>query len=105
MKQKKIFISGSLDMADIRIRENYLAADAFLASKGYLILNPAVLPEDLPLEDLVALRMSMISRADAVVILRTGDQESDSSTDARKMETMYAACLRIKLYSRLESVE
>lgn len=102
MKQKKIYICGTLN-TDIPARENYLAAEAFLASKGYLVLNPGILPEELGLEDLTKIRMAMLSCADAVVILRKDEQME--KTDARRMEAMYAACLGIKLYSCLESVE
>lgn len=69
MSVSTIFISGPMSgLADYG-RENFAKAEAMLRSRGYAVLNPAVLPTDLPGTAYMPICLAMLSQADAVYVL------------------------------------
>lgn len=69
MQVSTIFISGPMSgLADYG-RENFTKAEAMLRSRGYAVLNPAVLPTDLPEKAYMPICLAMLSQADEVYAL------------------------------------
>ena len=68
MKRPKIYISGKRT-GDPNYKEKFASIQKDLESEGYIILNPAVLPQDLSNEDLMRICFAMIDTADAVAFI------------------------------------
>lgn len=64
----KIFISGKI-AGDPNYKAKFAAAEAFYKKKGYIVLNPAVLPGDMQPADYMRICFAMIDTADAVAFL------------------------------------
>ena len=64
----KIYIAGKI-AGDPNYKRKFAEAEAFYQSKGYLVLNPAVLPEGMLVEDYMRICFAMIDSASAVSFL------------------------------------
>ena len=65
---KIIFISGPI--SGIKDYEtNFRAAESYLFVKGWTVLNPAMLPSDMPESSYVPIDLAMLNAADAIVML------------------------------------
>ena len=65
---KIVFISGAIS-GDPDYKAKFAAAEKLLTERGYIVLNPTVLPEKMPYEKLMEICFSMIDAADAVYFL------------------------------------
>lgn len=64
----KIFISGKIT-GDPMYKAKFAEAENFYKKKGYIVLNPAVLPSGMQLADYMRICFAMIDTADAVSFL------------------------------------
>ncbi len=64
----KIFISGKIT-GDPDYKAKFAAVEAFYEKKGYIVLNPAVLPAGMQPADYMRICFAMIDTADAVAFL------------------------------------
>ena len=64
----KIFISGKIT-GDPMYKAKFAEAENFYKKKGYIVLNPAVLPSGMQLADYMRVCFAMIDTADAVAFL------------------------------------
>mgnify|MGYP001755088154 CR=1 FL=1 len=64
----KIFISGKIT-GDPKYKAKFAAAENFYKKMGYIVLNPAVLPEGMPPADYMHICFAMIATADVVAFL------------------------------------
>lgn len=65
---KVIFISGKVT-GDSYYRDKFRLAEAQLEAKGYVVLNPACLPQGLNTAKSMAICLNMLSYADCVYML------------------------------------
>lgn len=64
-----VFISGPMSGIEGLNKEAFNKAEELLRSVGFIVLNPAVLPEGLPEEKYMPICMSMIDAADYIFLL------------------------------------
>jgi hypothetical protein len=76
-RKKKAYIAGKIT-GDKDYRKKFEAAALFLKSSGYVVLNPAVLPEGMSRADYMRICIAMIDSADVVGFL-PGWTDSDGA--------------------------
>ena len=64
----KVYIAGQISGTDDYL-ERFARAEAELTAKGYVVLNPAALPEGMSKEDYMSICLPMLLCADAVYML------------------------------------
>lgn len=96
--KNKIYIAGPVT-GDPDYRDKFFAAESYLRCKGWRVLNPAVLPDDLDEEDFMPITIAMLDRADAIVLL-----QGFAKSAGAKLEYLYSEYQRKALYGSLESV-
>lgn len=74
---KKAYIAGKIT-GDKDYRKKFEAVALFLENKGYVVLNPAVLPEGMSRADYMRICVAMIDSADMVGFM-SGWTESDGA--------------------------
>ena len=68
MKRPKIYIAGKI-AGDPTHKDKFERIQKDLEAEGYVVLNPAVLPEGLSAADYMRIRFAMIDTADAVAFI------------------------------------
>lgn len=68
MKRPKIYIAGKIT-GDPNYKEKFASIQKDLESEGYVVLNPAVLPQGLSAADYMRICFAMIDTADAVAFI------------------------------------
>lgn len=66
---KKVYLSGKIT-GDSNYRQKFNAMTEELLSYGYVVFNPAVLPDGFEYEDYMDLDLLILSRCDAIFLLR-----------------------------------
>lgn len=66
---KKVYLSGKIT-GDSNYRQKFNAKTEDLLSYGYVVFNPAVLPDGFEYEDYMDLDLLILSRCDAIFLLR-----------------------------------
>ena len=67
--EMKVYLSGKIT-GDAVYRQKFEAVEKELLSYGYVVFNPAVLPDEFEYEDYMSLDLLMLSRCDAIFLLR-----------------------------------
>lgn len=67
MKNKKIYISGKIRGLS-NYREIFKNAENYLKKKGYVVINPAELPEGLNGQDYMNICIPMVQACDSIYI-------------------------------------
>lgn len=80
-KQKIVFISGGMTGYEDYNRLAFYEAEEELRKKGYLPLNPAVLPTYLADKDYMPISIAMIEASDAIYVLRGWEDSLGSSAE------------------------
>lgn len=93
-----IYIAGSIK-DDPNYRTKFSAAESYLIMKGWTVLNPACLPEDLKPTAYMPICLAMVSAADALVVL-AGSESSEGAA----VEQKFARYQGIPVYHGLEAV-
>lgn len=65
----KVYLSGKIT-GDVGYRQKFEAVQNELTSYGYVVFNPAVLPDGFEYEDYMSLDLLILSRCDAIYLLR-----------------------------------
>ena len=65
----KVYLSGKIT-GDADYRKKFEAVQNELSSYGYVVFNPAVLPDGFEYEDYMSLDLLILSRCDAIYLLR-----------------------------------
>ena len=65
----KVYLSGKIS-GDSNYRQKFNAMTEELLSYGYVVFNPAVLPDGFEYEDYIDLDLLILSRCDAIFLLR-----------------------------------
>ena len=65
----KVYLSGKIT-GDAGYRQKFEAVQNELTSYGYVVFNPAVLPDGFEYEDYMSLDLLILSRCDAIYLLR-----------------------------------
>lgn len=95
---KKVFLSGKIT-EDANYKDKFSRVETFFKNKGYIVLNPACLPEGLSTADYMRICFAMIDTSDAVVFIDDYDSNSGSSIehdycDYTKKEMLYIKALK-----------
>ena len=90
--KKKIFISGKIK-GDPNSKEKFAKMEEELKGMDYIVLNPTVIPEELPFEDHIRISLIMVKVCDCIIMLPDW-QESDES----KVEIDFATKNDIKIF-------
>ena len=64
----KVYLSGKIT-GDSNYRQKFKAMEEELLSYGYVVFNPAILPDGFDYEDYMALDLLILSRCDAICLL------------------------------------
>lgn len=65
----KVYLSGKIT-GDVDYRKKFEAVQNELRAYGYVVFNPAVLPDGFEYEDYMSLDLLILSRCDAIYLLR-----------------------------------
>ena len=87
--RKVAYIAGKMTGLPDKGRASFMAAEQLLTGKGYTVLNPARLPDDMPPERYMPICMAMIDQADELVLLG-----SWLASPGAQLEREYAAYQR-----------
>ena len=68
MKKPKIYIAGKI-AGDSNYKEKFADVQKDLEAEGYIVLNPAVLPQGLTSAEYMKIYFAMIDTADAVAFI------------------------------------
>lgn len=79
-QNKVIFISGKVT-GDPYYRGKFRLAETHLKSKGYVVLNPAYLPQDLNTAKSMAICLNMLSYADCVYMLSDWEESRGATIE------------------------
>jgi len=80
-----VYIAGKMMGLPDKGREKFNRAEERLIKKGYVVLNPARLPDGMPLERYMPICLAMLEASDAIYLL---DNWEDSF--GAKLENQYA---------------
>ena len=86
-----VYIAGPITGRD-GYKERFAAAQTYLISKGFLCLNPTVLPQNLPYEKYFPVCYGMIDASDAIYMLQGWEQSPGS-----RKEYLYAHVMDKKI--------
>ena len=64
-----VYIAGPMSNVEGFNREAFFEAERWLRSLGYKVLNPAVLPVDLPKKAYMPICMAMLAQCDRILLL------------------------------------
>lgn len=64
-----VYIAGPMSGIEDYNRPAFMEAERVLRTRGFIVLNPAILPTDLPSEAYMPICMAMITQADIVFML------------------------------------
>jgi len=73
MNKKKIYIAGKIT-GNSNYQKEFADAKAQLESQGYIVLNPASLPEGMSKADYMRICFAMIDTADVVAFIEGFDE-------------------------------
>lgn len=76
----KIYIAGKIT-GEPDYKEKFEAAAMNLEAQGYIVLNPAELPEGMRAADYMRICFAMIDAADAVYLLKNWEYSSGASIE------------------------
>lgn len=65
----KIYLSGKIT-GDVKYRQKFGSMEKELLSYGYVVFNPAILPDGFEYEDYMDLDLLILSRCDAIFLMR-----------------------------------
>ena len=95
---KVIYIAGPIKgVSDYR--EKFFAAEQYLTCKGWMVLNPAYLPDSMEPEQYMPICIAMLEQADAVLLM-----QGFTRSGGAMLEYKYAEYQNKTLYGNLESV-
>ena len=89
---KKIFISGQIT-GDQNYKDKFAKKEEELKELGYLVMNPAVLPEGLTWEEYMRITLAMLSVCDAILMLPDWEE-----SEGAKVELEYAVGNNFKVF-------
>lgn len=84
-----VYISGTI----INNEEKFQEARLYLESLGHIVLDPSLLPSDMPAQNYTPIRLAMLEQSEAIYML-TDFRDSELST----MELEYAAHQNKKIF-------
>lgn len=64
-----VYIAGKMTGLEDKGRGNFAEAEKEFKERGFTVLNPAVLPDDMPGERYMPICFAMIDQADMVILL------------------------------------
>lgn len=64
-----VYISGAIQNDKMSYREKFKSAHSHLESLGHSVLDPSLLPPDMPLTKYMPICMAMLEQADAIYML------------------------------------
>lgn len=68
MKRDKVFISGKIT-GDPNYREKFEKAEVYLKKHGYIVMNPAILPEGFEWDEYMDITVAMLRACDTIAML------------------------------------
>ena len=96
--RRSIYIAGPMKgIPDYKI--NFDAAEAYLTKKGWIVLNPAWIPQGLKMDSYMPICLTMLNAADAICVL-AGSQHSHGA----RIEDDFAGYQGKTIYYGIEEV-
>lgn len=95
-EKNKVYIAGRIT-GDPNYREKFAKVEAELTKQGYLVMNPAVLPEGFDYGDYMAITGSMQRSCGTIYML----EDWEASVGARIEHTMAEALGQLIIYQKL----
>lgn len=86
LNKEKVYIAGSITSNMENYREEFAKAERVLEAEGYIVLNPAAMPNGLRPVDYMRIGLAMLEAADYICLLDNWDK-----SDGAKIEYTYAA--------------
>lgn len=80
----KVYLSGKIT-GDVDYRKQFEAVQNELRAYGYVVFNPAVLPDGFEYEDYMSLDLLILSRCDAIYLLRDWENSTGLSGKWKKL--------------------
>ena len=77
-----VYIAGPMRGLPDLGRRNFQAAEDCLKARGFSVLNPAVMPEDLPAEAYMPICLAMLREADIVALLPGWENSAGAKIEA-----------------------
>lgn len=93
---RTIYIAGRIS-GNEKYREQFYEAEERLREQGFLTINPACLPDDLPAEKYMPICLAMVQAADAVYMLDGWERSAGA-----QIERSYALYQKKKIYYESE---
>ena len=81
-----VYIAGKMTGLPDKGRSAFMKAEEVLSGKGYIVLNPSVLPDGMEPDQYMPICMAMLEQADAIVLLDGWEDSMGAS-----LEHAYAA--------------
>lgn len=85
LKTEKVYIAGPISSNMENYREEFAKAERVLEAEGYIVLNPAILPQGLRPVDYMRISMAMLEAADYICLLENWER-----SDGAKLEYSFA---------------
>lgn len=80
-----IYIAGRMRGLEDFGKAKFMAAEERLAGKGYIVLNPARLPANMPIERCMPICLAMLEQADCIYLLDNWEE-----SEGAMLEMAYA---------------
>ena len=80
---KKIYISGKIT-GDPNYREKFAKAEEEVKAKGYMVMNPAILPEGFSWVDYMEISFAMMKACDAIYLLEDWEDSAGACLERQK---------------------
>ena len=77
---EKVYIAGKIT-GDGNYRIKFAKSEQFLKRNGYIVLNPAILPEGMEPGDYMRICMAMVESADFVVLLEDWEESGGAAIE------------------------
>ena len=88
-----VYIAGPMKGIENHNVPAFMKAHSALQKRGYIVLNPCMLPDNMPDDKYLPICMAMLQQADAVYMLRGWEKSLGATT-----EKLYAERQGIDIY-------
>lgn len=78
----KVYIAGKIS-GDPNYREKFAKAEEELKAQGYIVMNPAILPEGFTWDNYMNITIAMLSACDTIYLLEDWEDSQGAQIEAK----------------------
>ena len=101
---KIVYVCGAIK-ADKEYKDKFLLTQKLLERKGFTVINPTLLPADMPFKKYMPICLAMLEQADVLCVIRDGLDSKGVDLELNYAKYQRKDIMYIGLYDNFEEVE